>query len=81
MLFDIVLYDGSTLEGIDGAPDPVGITYQETSSIIIPGQEDEMKMIMIPWAAISRIEYVVTPDMIAPEEVQPNRKARRSALQ
>lgn len=81
MLITITKYDGTSIE-VDGAPDPVGITYEAKSSIIIPGEEDHMQMIMIPWAAIDHIEYTITPSMVAPEEkIDPhtmNRAQRRA---
>jgi hypothetical protein len=85
MIFNIIMYDGSEIE-VDGAPDPTGITYQDKGSGIILPDEDpnEMKMVLIPWAAISRVEYIITPDMITPDPVDShtmNRKARRAGLQ
>lgn len=83
MIFTITLYDGETLE-VDGAVDQAGITYQDKGSgIILPDDDpNEMHMVLIPWAAISKVEYTITPDMIAPdEEIDPrdmNRAARRA---
>ncbi len=87
MIVDLTLYDGTELNGLEVADNPVGVTYHDTKRVVIPGQEDEMRMVLIPWAAISKMEYILTADMVqgmqqqAVEEVsnQMNRKQRRAA--
>lgn len=78
-----------TIEG-DGTADEMGITISKPVSVVVAGKENEVTMIMVPWSSIVKFEYTVTEDMIRAttqqannmQQVQePNRKARRAALQ
>lgn len=83
MKVKITLFGGEIREIEEAVIDPIGIHFNKTSTIIIPGQEDELMMGVIPWAAISELEYAITPDMVTPDEdVAPrelNRAQRRAA--
>lgn len=82
MVFEIYFYGKEDPLIVEAAPDTTGMTYQKEDTIVIPGKENEMRMVLIPWASIERLEYVITPDMIPQEEVAPrdmNRKARRAS--
>lgn len=90
MKVDITLYDGAELNLDEAAIDPaLGVSYQK-SSIVLPGEEDVIKITLIPWAAISSMDYYVTAEMVAEQNqaqaandvaTMGNRKQRRAGLQ
>lgn len=92
MKLTLKLYDDTIVELEEAAVDPMGVTYQE-NKVILPGQEDVMHMVLIPWASISELNYMVTPDMLEeraaaenqgntlPVAPNANRKQRRAHLQ
>lgn len=83
----ITLLDGTTID-CDGAVDAMGITYEKSGGIVLPGKEDEMTMVMVPWHSVRHFEYIITPDMVKAQtdqqqtphaELQGNRAQRRAA--
>jgi len=84
MKVKLIMYGGQVKEIDEAHIDPMGITYHKENSIVLPGEEDSMTMVMIPWAAVTEMEYVITPEMIASQDqpieepVAMNRKQRRA---
>lgn len=67
MEIKVYLKDGKVVEA-DGNVDAMGVHYpHNTSGLVVPGKENEMRIVMIPWLSITKLEYVITPEMVAPE--------------